>query len=68
MKMKMISKEIINNKTVITTESKGFFRKKIRQFEATREYPKGYWNWLELPNRKIIYGILTFQLDAWNRL
>ena len=66
--MKMISKEVIDGKTVLTTETKGFFRKKIQQFEAQREYPKGYWDWLELPNREMINDVLSFQLDAWNKL
>lgn len=66
--MKMISKETINDKTIITTETNGWFRKKIRKFEAQEESPKGYWKWLELPDHLLVDGVLSFQLDAWNKL
>lgn len=66
--MKMISKEVINDKTVITVETRGLLGRKQRSFEAQREIPKGYWDWLELPNRKLVPDGLSFQLDAWNRL
>lgn len=70
--MKMISKRNISGKIVIETESekKRLFRrpKKItRIFEAQREFPKGYWEWLELPDKLIVPDVLSLQLDAWNR-
>ena len=44
----------------------GFFKKvKTREFEATKEFPKGYWNWLELPNHELVPDTLSFQLSAW---
>ena len=66
--MKMISKEVINGKTVITAEEKKLFRKKIRKFEAQREFPPGYWDWLELPNKILVADSLSFQLNAWNKI
>lgn len=66
--MKMILKEVIDGKTVITTEYKILFWKIQRRFEAQRERPKGYWDWLELPDRRIITDALSFQLDAWNKI
>ena len=65
--MRMVSKETIDGKVVLTTETKGLFRKKIRKFEVQREYPKGYFSWLELPNRILVSDILAFQLDAWHK-
>lgn len=65
--MKMINKEVIGDKTVITTESNYLLFKKIRRFEAQEEFPKGYWKWLELPDHKMV-GHLSFQLDAWNKI
>lgn len=66
--MKMDRKETIDGKTVITTSQSFFiYWNKIRMFEAQREWPSGYWDWLELPNRTIVPDALSFQLDAWNR-
>lgn len=36
---------------------------KKRQFIANREYPAGYWNWLEMPEMTWIDSILSFKLD-----
>jgi len=66
--MKMISKEIQNGKDVITTESKFLFWKRIHVFEAQTEFLLGCWDWIELPNRKLIGYTLSFQLNAWNKL
>ena len=66
--MRMISKEIQNGKDVITTESEFLFWKRIRVFEAQTEYPHGYWDWLELPNHKLVDDGISFQLNAWNKL
>ena len=66
--MRMISKETIENKTVIRVESKWLIFKKVRSFEAQREFPPSYWDWLELPDRKLVPMHISFQLDAWNRL
>jgi hypothetical protein len=65
--MKMIKKEVVDGKDVITTESNYFLFKRIRKFEAQEERPRGYWKWLELPDHKMV-GHLTFQLDSWNKL
>ena len=66
--MRMISKVIIGGKSVITTESKFLWWKTQTKFIAQREFPKGYWTWLELPNLTIVPDNLSFQLDKWNRL
>jgi len=68
MKMKMVSKEFVASNSVITTEEKGFFRVKVRKFEAQIEYPKGYWDWLELPDYTLVPDVLSFQLNAWNKI
>lgn len=68
MKIKMISKITVSEKTIITTEEKVFFWKKTRRFLAQREYPKGYWTWLELPNKTLVPDFLSFQLNEWNRI
>ena len=39
-----------------------------RKFIATKEYSKGYWNWMELPNNEIVGDSLSFQLNAWLEL
>ncbi len=65
----IVSEEIVVTKTVITTKERRFLLwTKERKFEAQREYPTGYWEWLELPNRRLVCDATSFQLDAWNRL
>ena len=64
----MIKKQVIGNKTVITTESNFLFFKKIRKFEAQKEGYMGCWDWLELPGHKLIGDCLRSQLDTWNKL
>jgi len=61
-KIKFVSKEIIDNKTIITTETKGLFRTKIRKFESQKE-----WVWLELPGYDLVPTMLSFQLDKWSK-
>lgn len=39
-----------------------------RKFIATKEYPKGYWNWMELPNNERVGDKLSFQLNDWLEL
>lgn len=66
--MRMVKKEVINDKSVITTESKFLWWKNEQKFVAQREFPKGYWTWLELPNLTLVPDSLSFQLDEWNRI
>jgi len=66
--MKFEHKETIKGKTVITTSKRFLFWNIITQYEAQREYPKNYWDWLKLPNRELVPSATSFQLDAWNRL
>lgn len=40
----------------------------IRVFVATKEYPKGYYNWMESPNMHIVPDKLSFQLNEWFKL
>jgi len=64
----MTKLETVDGKTILTTETKRLLLKpKIRSFVATKEYPKGYWNWLELPDKTLVGDHLIFQLDAWMR-
>ena len=38
-----------------------------KHFIATEEYPKGYWNWRKMPNKTLVGGGMSFQLDSWCR-
>ena len=66
--MKFERKDVVNGKTIITTSNRFLFWHIITEYEAQREFPKGYWEWLRLPNRDLVPDIISFQLDAWNRL
>lgn len=66
--MKMIKKEVVNKKIVITVEQGWFIFKTIKQYEAQKEFLSGYWNWLKLPDRTMVPDYMSFQLDKWNRL
>jgi hypothetical protein len=66
--MKFESKEIINGKMVITTSKRFLFWHVITHYEAQRERPTGYWDWLRLPSRALVDNQKSFQLDAWNRI
>ena len=66
--MKMESKEIINGKTVITTSKRFLFWRIITRYEAQKEYPSGYWEWLKLPNHLMVDDMMGFQLNKWNKL
>lgn len=35
-----------------------------RKFIADKEYPTGYWNWVEFPGKTWIDGMFSFKLDA----
>ncbi len=66
--MKLTGKEQVDGKTVLVTSTRRFILKpKIRKFIEGRKLCAGYWDWLELPDKKIIPDCLSFQLDAWNR-
>ena len=66
--MKMIERTVVDNHTFITMEQSFlFFWKRERKFVADKEWPSGYWNWLEMPNLTLVPSTLSFQLDAWNR-
>ena len=66
--MKFKNKEIINGKTTMTTSKQFLFWNITTQYEAQKESPKGYWEWLKLPERHIVPDYISFQLDAWNRI
>ena len=66
--MKFEKKETLKGKIVLTTSTRFLFWHIKKQFEAQGEHPKGYWQWLELPNRILVPMGLSFQLDAWNKL
>lgn len=55
--------------TIITETDRSFLGFKLspikRTFIANKEYPKGYWNWVEMPNKTLIRPLLSFQLDEW---
>ena len=66
--MKFEKKETLKGKIVLTTSTRFLFWHIKKQFEAQREHSRGYWQWLELPNRILVPMRLSFQLDAWNKL
>lgn len=55
--------------TIDTLTDRSFFGIKLkpikRTFIANKEYPKGYWNWVEMPNKTIVPDMLSFQLNEW---
>lgn len=65
--MRFEFKSNIGGKVVITTSTRFLFWHIIREYEAQREFPRGYWDWLKLPNRDLVPSITSFQLDAWNK-
>ena len=71
--MKMVSRAYEYNTatkrelTTLVCEQRWFvFWKKKRTFTATKEYPTGYWNWLEMPDMTTVPDVSYFQLCAWN--
>jgi hypothetical protein len=67
-KMKAVKKEINEKGHIILTceDSVLFGLLKIQtKFIATKEYPKGYWNWRKLPNKTLVSDTMSFQLDSW---
>ena len=56
-----------NGRDILVCEDRVLFWRRERRFVAQSEYPRGYWAWLELPNKRIVPDILSFQLDAWNK-
>jgi hypothetical protein len=66
--MRIIKKQEYQDGSIIITCEKSLFFglfKTTNRFVATEEYPKGYWNWATYPNRDIVGGRLSFQLDRW---
>jgi len=64
--MKIINKTINENGQIkIICEETKFFGllKKEKQFIATKEYPKGFWDWKDLSNRAKVEEDIAFQLD-----
>ena len=55
--------------TIDTVTSRSFLGIKLkdvkRTFIANKERPKGYWNWVEMPNKTLVNDRLSFQLDEW---
>lgn len=64
--MKLLTK-IINKKghVVLICKQDKFFGlyKKTVEFIATKEYPKGYWNWRQSPNNKEVDELTSYDLD-----
>jgi len=69
--MRAIRKEKNEKGHIILTcedEVKNFWGKKktiTTQYIATKEYPKGYWDWRLLPDKTLIGDRMSFQLDSW---
>lgn len=70
MKVTNIKKEHSKGLMTIETKTERCFlgiklKPKIRTFVANKEYPKGYWNWVEMPNKTLVCDRLSFQLNEW---
>lgn len=72
--MKMVERKVVamegapDHTFIVTEQPFLFFWKWKRKFVATEESPRGYWNWLEMDAMKLVPDVLSFQLDAWNRM
>jgi len=70
MRVTNIKKENSKNLMTIETETERSFlgfklKSTVRIFIANREFPKGYWNWVEMPNKTLVGDRLSFQLNEW---
>jgi len=67
--MRLKQKKEVDGNTVLVCENIYLFGliKREVSFVAGREFPTGYWQWLKLPDRLIVGGPLSYQLDAWNK-
>jgi len=66
--MKILSKKCGENGgiEVICEESSILgFRKTKTHYHATKEQPKGFWNWEAKSNKKKIDGLMLFKLDDY---
>lgn len=60
--------EIIVKIEEIVSTFLGIKRKIIRSYAADHEFPRGYWNWTELPNHLVVLDQnLKLQLNFWCR-
>ena len=67
-KLRLKGREVVDGETVLVCEVSflGFWRREVR-FVAAQKVCEGYWEWLRLPDRTIVMGLASFQLDAWYR-
>jgi hypothetical protein len=70
--MKVVSRRLDEKGNIILEceeVSKFLWIEKIKTIEyiATTEFPKGYWDWRELPDRTLVGDHMSFQLDSWNK-
>ena len=66
--MRAVKKEVNERGHIILSCEETFLFglfKLNKQFMATKEYPKGYWNWRKLPNKTTVGTMMSFQLDGW---
>ena len=70
MRVESIKKE--HSKSLMTIETitdRSFLGIKLkptkRTFMANKEHPRGYWNWVELPDKTQVGDYLFFQLNKW---
>jgi hypothetical protein len=54
--------------TIIVKQSFLFFWERKREFFGLEESPKSYWKWVEMPKQTMVNGMLSFQLDTWNKM
>ncbi len=65
--MKFIKKETTKEGIVLTCEESylfGLIKLKVK-FIASKEYPKGYWDWATYPDRKLVGFNTSIQLDRY---
>jgi len=65
--MKFIKKETTKEGIILTCEESylfGLIKLKVK-FIASKEYPKGYWDWATYPDRKLVGFNTSVQLDRY---
>jgi hypothetical protein len=68
--MRVTKIETENGKTVITTETPRwlwFLKPRVQRFVAARRIVGDFWEWLELPDKRLVTDQSSYQLDAWKR-
>jgi hypothetical protein len=66
--MKFVKYDTQDGKPVIETESRFLWWRWRVRYLADRQSTANYWHWLRLPGLVLVPDVVSFQLDAWQRL